>query len=211
MTTGERLTQALESRRMGKRAFQRAMKQTGVRGSSYPAIDRYLRGQTEPSQSFLEHAAELLGVRLAWLASGVGEKTDAEAAVAAAEDKPRVDPIRDTIRQELTGFVGWLGRTGYASVLDTVDRLAEYEAIIGGKPLDESGIVEVARTVCRHLVRFLAFCPVDPDAARYALGQAERNDAIALACQATKRLIPAPAQARLIPLVRAELAREPDV
>lgn len=48
------------------------LKDTGVDGYSYPSINEYLKGSVSPRLELLSHAAEVLEVRLAWLASGDG-------------------------------------------------------------------------------------------------------------------------------------------
>lgn len=73
---------------MSKRKFQREMAKTATDGSSYPAIHRALTGETIPSVPFLEHAADLLTVRRAWLAVGDGpmeEPTDFRTTLSASE------------------------------------------------------------------------------------------------------------------------------
>ena len=61
----------------GIRSFYRKMTKKKVPGSSYAMIHRYLAGETVPSLKFLEGAADVLGVRPAWLICGDGERTDA--------------------------------------------------------------------------------------------------------------------------------------
>jgi len=70
------------------RSFQAAMEKhlqgTDVDGWSYPSINEYLKGAVSPRLEFLEPAAAILGVRLAWLASGDGEPTEEEERAAQA-------------------------------------------------------------------------------------------------------------------------------
>ena len=61
----------------GIRAFHRDMTKKKVPGSSYAMIHRYLSGKKVPSLEFLEGAADILGVRPAWLICGDGERTEA--------------------------------------------------------------------------------------------------------------------------------------
>ena len=63
--------------RNGIRAFHREMTDKKVPGSSYAMIHRYLAGEKVPSLKFLEGAADVLGVRPAWLICGDGERTKA--------------------------------------------------------------------------------------------------------------------------------------
>lgn len=80
-TTGNRLRRAIEEGpgEFSVRGFQREMearlKDTGVRGYTYPSINSYLHDETSPSVAFLEQAADVLGVRLSYLAAGSGPMT----------------------------------------------------------------------------------------------------------------------------------------
>ena len=60
----------------GIRAFHRDMTKKKVPGSSYAMIHRYLSGKKVPSLEFLDGAADVLGVRPAWLICGDGERTE---------------------------------------------------------------------------------------------------------------------------------------
>ncbi len=77
-TIGERLRWALEHREISIRAFQQEMHSMQVPGSSYPAVHRYLKGETTPSVEFLMKAAGFLKVRPAWLIVGDGFPTEEE-------------------------------------------------------------------------------------------------------------------------------------
>lgn len=57
----------------GKRAFARAMKERGVRGATYRTLLNYLEPKTTPSPKWTEEAADVLGVRIGWLAQGEGK------------------------------------------------------------------------------------------------------------------------------------------
>src|SRR5690554_2618881 len=74
LTAGERLRKALALAGIGVREFQRRMEARGVKGSSYANLHRYLSGE-EPSLDFIRHAADVLGVRAAWLALDDGAPT----------------------------------------------------------------------------------------------------------------------------------------
>lgn len=78
MPVPDRLRKAIEGWRTGSiREFQREIdpicKTRRVRGSSYSMVHSYLRGDPVPPVAFLEIAAEVLGVRAAWLLSGEGK------------------------------------------------------------------------------------------------------------------------------------------
>ena len=77
----ERLRWALDEHAgISIREFQRRMDGRGVRGSSYASVHGYLNGESAPSVDFLREAAEVLGVRDAWLVLGRGEPTAREGA-----------------------------------------------------------------------------------------------------------------------------------
>lgn len=68
----ERLSRAVRNHSRSLSAFQQAMNDRNVPGTSIPAIYRYLRGEITPSVEFLTAAADVLGVRAAWLILGEG-------------------------------------------------------------------------------------------------------------------------------------------
>lgn len=72
--------QPAEGRKRGLRLFQRRMEEAGgkgLEGTALSSIQAYLKG-TAPSLAWTEVAAVVLGVRVAWLAFGVGFPTDGE-------------------------------------------------------------------------------------------------------------------------------------
>ena len=72
-TVGERLGEAIRLWDGGGiMAFVTAL--SGIRGGTYPAVKRYVDGETEPSLRFLDRAATILGVDFGWLAIGTGEE-----------------------------------------------------------------------------------------------------------------------------------------
>lgn len=78
MSVADRLERALEQRDESIRGFQRRMAERDVRGSSYPSVHGYVRGDATPSVEFLRQAADVLGVREEWLVLGKGEPTAPE-------------------------------------------------------------------------------------------------------------------------------------
>lgn len=73
--TGSRLRRALEGRQGAPRTItwlQREMEARGARGSGYSNIQRHVAGNADhpPPTDWIEAAAEILGVRSAWLAFG---------------------------------------------------------------------------------------------------------------------------------------------
>jgi len=78
MSVADRLQRALEIRDESIRGFQRRIKGRDLRGTSYPSVHGYVRGDATPSVAFLRAAAEELNVREEWLVLGKGEPTAAE-------------------------------------------------------------------------------------------------------------------------------------
>lgn len=75
MTEAARLRRAIQA--WGSiRAFHFEMKKRKVRGSSYPTIHSYLKGDTVPGRQFMRTASEVLEVREEWLVSGEGRMTE---------------------------------------------------------------------------------------------------------------------------------------
>ena len=65
------------------RDFQKRVARTatkGARGTSYASVYDYVTGKAEPPLSFLRPAAKVLDVRLEWLITGEGDRTQSESA-----------------------------------------------------------------------------------------------------------------------------------
>lgn len=151
MDAGQRLELAREKSGMSVRGFQKVMYGLGHKGSSYPQIHRYLKGGTKPSMAFLEGAAKVLQVRLAWLATGQGQMS--------AEEE-RADAIWSEARQGLG---------------DLSERIHEQVSWInyGGSPT-VSTFWEILRQVGRH--RMLKFGKEDPGFDDHIVGVAGEVD-----------------------------------
>ena len=87
LSAPDRLASALnanapEDLRGDRKAFQRLMRERfgegNRKGTSYPAVLGYFKGSASPSLAWIEVAAGILGVLPAWLAYGVGERTQAD-------------------------------------------------------------------------------------------------------------------------------------
>lgn len=92
MSISERLQQELKTRTpaMSKRQLQKAVEKEagkGTKGTSYASVYEYVegKGKTEPPLSFLRPTADVLGVRLEWLITGDGLRTEEEHLVGAQE------------------------------------------------------------------------------------------------------------------------------
>jgi hypothetical protein len=84
-TIGSRLKHAIGAWDGGGiSAMQRELQAEGVPGSSYAMVHKYLRDKSVPPLAFLTAAADLLGVRVSWLAFGEGRRTEEGQALAAA-------------------------------------------------------------------------------------------------------------------------------
>jgi len=134
-TTGTRLRRAIEHSALSIRGFQETIDKRDVRGTSYAMIHRYLKDETEPPLGFIREASDILGVRVAWLATGQGEMSpEAEASDAlqrtlAAERDQGADVHFDVkavldanpflrevpIHVEMHFVDSWVGSTGYLS------------------------------------------------------------------------------------------------
>ncbi len=95
MGVDDRLRSALELRGRSIRGFQHEMHERGVPGSAYASVYAYVHGRTTPPLDFLEAAADVLGVRRAWLLAGEGAPTEAQgerdkAMAAVAHALPRI-------------------------------------------------------------------------------------------------------------------------
>ena len=87
-TFGSRLRQAIENSDFSFRGFQREVSERVPGGITYPTINSYLKDGTEPRRDFVEAAAEILGVRSAWLAFGEGQPTAEGEVLARGHDRP---------------------------------------------------------------------------------------------------------------------------
>lgn len=135
-TIGERLSAAIErmppkGRQRGVRLFQREMEErreelrgVGLElwGTSYPSIWSYLKGRTTPPTEFIREAANVLGVREAWLARGEGPIDAVDAVREAAqqdaemgeEDRRLSRMVEERIRSV---FPGWDEVPAYAQTI----------------------------------------------------------------------------------------------
>ena len=73
----ERYWEPPEGKRSSIREFSSQMEDRDAPGRARQTIHSYLKGDAEPSLKFLRIAAEVLGVRYPWLATGQGEPTEA--------------------------------------------------------------------------------------------------------------------------------------
>lgn len=61
----------------GVKEFSARMQGRGVKGYAVPSLYSYFRDEVSPTVEFLATAADVLAIRLAWLAAGDGEMTEA--------------------------------------------------------------------------------------------------------------------------------------
>ena len=81
MSISDRLNERIDHRFRSIREFQKAVEEVateGMRGISYGSVYQYVKGGLEPPLSFLRPAADVLGVKLGWLITGEGPRTDDE-------------------------------------------------------------------------------------------------------------------------------------
>ena len=181
------------------RKFHKLISEQDVPGNSYPVIHRYLRGAAKPPLAFLEAAADLLGVRPAWLILGDGKPTEREQALDALgtdePPQPRERNALDALRDGLGPYAGMLGTPGTQEALDAALRLTFFEKYSTGETLD---ILDAAEKVGRYLRAGAEHAPTP----FRELSTDSVHDFFAQACQAYKRIIPAPAEAKLIRMAR---------
>jgi len=109
MSISDRLKQLLLERSWSTRRFQEEVKGRageGTRGVSYASVWEYVEGKTDPPLSFLRVAAEVLGVREGWLATGEGHPTDGHAAEAHVAETVAADVAEDVLAEIRLGFAG---------------------------------------------------------------------------------------------------------
>lgn len=162
-TLGSRLRRAIQEgpRGLSIRAFQGEMEErlrdTGVRGFTYPSINSYLNDETSPSLEFLEHAAEVLWVRLAYLAAGEGPMTGGEidqdvAAVlhamglpADSGPHPWAQPVAEVVRK-IGGGTRWSEAMGF-DAHSTTTPVSERPSSLEGRDL----LAEIGRALAGPL------------------------------------------------------------
>ena len=98
-TLGERLASAIDAwTGGGRRPFAAAMRARGVSGHSYRTIYEYQKGKTDPSPQWIEVAADVLRVSLAWLKEGTGERA-LESGLRSPDNSVELDERRGWIVQ----------------------------------------------------------------------------------------------------------------
>jgi transcriptional regulator with XRE-family HTH domain len=94
MTVGERLKAAMRVSGSSVRRLERDLKARGTRSASYASLHRYLRNTQHPPADVLADIADVLGARAAWLLTGDGPRTDADAAAQHERQAELLDPDR---------------------------------------------------------------------------------------------------------------------
>lgn len=154
-TIAARLTLALQRKDMTVRGFQKALKnrKTGkIPGTSYANIRRYLSDDAdslEPSPTFLQAAAEELGVRVEWLTFNSGKAEDPKPVgdrsvfhEVMANSFPPYLLARPTVQEGLSA-VWW----------EAVRRRADHSAGREARPLEANEVAkgDVGRKVAEHM------------------------------------------------------------
>lgn len=78
-TVGSRLEKAIARAGITKSELSKRLEEAGVRGATRRSVYNYTLDRTKPSISWLQAAADTLGVSWEWLATGEGPATEAEA------------------------------------------------------------------------------------------------------------------------------------
>lgn len=126
-TPGERLAIEISRRFKSRARFEAALSKRNVRGTTRNTLRRYLRDEAEPSTAWIREAAQLLGVREEWLASGSGARTDAEEA---ARNVRPTEPLIEWVTQRLSAAVPYwslLSEHARAEIIECWTVLAEGE------------------------------------------------------------------------------------
>lgn len=159
---GSRLKEAIPQD--GIRAFHREMERREVRGASYAMIHRYLSGEAVPPVEFLEVAADVLGVRPAWLICGDGPMRDEPGELLeelSLDAAARLLPLAEDRQVVMHTFFGAMRRLLWAVEVDPepeqVRRLAELLVGLVREPYRRIGGVMGfdVRTVQDHYVAML--------------------------------------------------------
>lgn len=166
-TISDRLSQKLEATGESTRSFQQkvqAAAEEGTRGVSYASVYEYVNGQTDPPLSFLRVAAEVLGVKLAWLVTGEGPETPA-----APAEESHWDLFEDWMGQVFPPYLAAShhAREGLALLWwERVERVAQLEEISAareGDTTESTSAAELGRgEVGEHLARQLGEALITP-------------------------------------------------
>jgi hypothetical protein len=97
MTVGARLQDAIDEAGSSVRRLERDLKARGTRSASYASLHRYLGDTQHPPADVLADIADVLGVRAAWLLTGDGPRTDADAKA----ERRRLEELLDPDRHDL--------------------------------------------------------------------------------------------------------------
>ncbi|MGI9076839.1 MAG: hypothetical protein ACR2G6_05825 [Gemmatimonadaceae bacterium] len=84
-----RLDRVVRENDLSRRHFQRLIHAEPGGGPGYSAVWNYVEGKKDPPVDFLLAAAKVLGVRFAWLVTGQGARTDADAEREARDARQR--------------------------------------------------------------------------------------------------------------------------
>lgn len=189
------------------------MDEQDVPGASTGAVYRYLKGETVPSVDFLLAAAGVLGVRPAWLLLGEGEPTKMEEWYAAAAESSVAAPEQpeanafDQVREILGPMAGEIHLRAILEVTETALRLLRYRGSDDGITPIPAEVHKANTDVITYVEAVLEHAPVKFGEMPDEWVRDNVSDFIVTACQAYKRFIPSPAEARMlrrVPVARSE-------
>ena len=186
MSFADRFEQALKKAK-SIRAFHEEISNSekwgSVPGSSYSMIHRYLRGKATPPVEFIETAAEILGVRAAWLRTGEGGPTEEEEL--ARRGQTRAEDDRDRAEDELLeeveaivrrifplydNFPGYVQTMIWSTMGLIATEVREREVRDGTHPGGDDALRKASEIVAKSLYTPMSLVPpslIDPD--RFAL------------------------------------------
>lgn len=96
-TIGDRIKEALKKSKNTQRALSKALH------VSEPAVSAYISGKSEPSIQGLSIIADVTGVSLEWLITGIDAQTDKPVLAESAQEygQKKRSPVRMTIEERL--------------------------------------------------------------------------------------------------------------
>lgn len=124
-TVGKRLAAAIAERFGSERSFEQALRRAApkLRGTSRNTIRSYLRDDRPAPAGWIRQAANVLSVRLEWLVTGDGERTEAEEAARRARPPETPDALLRHLDMSVP-FWSLLGEPARTAVIETWKEIA---------------------------------------------------------------------------------------
>ena len=155
---GDRLRSAVDKKFRTHKEFIEAIGKGGLRGTSMQAVYDYFKNDREPSLEFIRVAADLLSVRVEWLAFDEGEPTQGEQDAVAIVDRLARDPGTElweratTEQAQQETILLRLGSPAAEALFwQLLHRIVSAKARWGVKA-DKEAVVQIARGLQRRLM-----------------------------------------------------------